>query len=98
MQHLDKVADPRSGKGEIKFSHKLNTDKTNAELARKIALDCGKRCTYSYRGELDDMGFPINTDKFGEGTLEPRGKSETALNYAEQVCMSRCTAKYFQGK
>ncbi len=96
LQHLEKVKDPRSGKGEIKFSHKLNVDKTNAELARKISLDCGKRCTYSYRGELDDLGFPKG--QLGEGTLKPRDKNEMAMNYAEQVCLSRCTAKYFQGK
>jgi len=45
------------------------------------------------------MGYPLEGGFIGEGTLEQRDhKTEMALNYAEQVCMSRCTAKWFQGK
>ena len=47
------------------------------------------------------MGFPLNEGKVGEGTLETKsddGKHKMALNYMEQVCLSRCTAKWMQGK
>lgn len=36
----------------------------DAELARRVALDCSKRCAYSYKGPIDDLGMPV-----GDGTM-----------------------------
>ena len=47
----------KSGSNDLRFSHELSTTKKNHELARKIALDCSKRCTFSYKGELDEFGM-----------------------------------------
>ena len=60
--------------------HEVPQSKLNAELARKIGLDCGRRCTFSYTA--DD--FHPSQEKLVKG-----------LNYAEQTCMSRCISKYF---
>ncbi len=64
-------------------------------------MDCSKRCAYSYKGPVDDLGMPT-----GDGlesrlpeTIKPGSEIETkGLNYAEQVCMSRCTNKWIQSK
>ena len=78
----------------------------NGELARKIALDCSKRCTYTYKGPVDEFGMPIvdkivpadSPSQIADQTSENAMKHSMALNYAEQVCSSRCTAKWLQSK
>lgn len=44
------------------------------------------------------MGIVQNAGVVGEGTLPVSDQHAKALNYAEQVCMSRCSAKWMQGK
>ena len=70
----------------------------NGELVRKIALDCSRRCTYSFKGEVDDFGMPtgevLNRYSDEENEIASSSKHKMALNYAEQVCTSRCTAKW----
>ena len=60
LPHLKTVTD-RQGQKEHRFSHELSTVKKNNELARKIALDCSKRCIYSYTGEVDEFGVVTRT-------------------------------------
>ena len=71
----------------------------DAELARRVALDCSKRCAYSYKGPIDDLGMPVGDGTMPE-TIAPGSKLETpkGLNASEQVCMSRCINKWIQGK
>ena len=55
----------------------------NGELARKIALDCSKRCTYTYKGPIDEFGMPI-IDKIVPADSNPEitdQTSETEIKY-----------------
>ena len=79
LAHLKTKTNPRTQQDEIRFMHDIPQRKMNAELARKVALDCGKRCTFSYT--MDDF----------HPSQEQLVKN---LNYAEQICSSRCVSKY----
>ena len=65
-----------------------------------MALDCSKRCAYSYKGKVDDLGMPTSEDDLHiPEAIAPGSPLEAkGLNYAEQVCMSRCTNKWVQAK
>ena len=58
LPHL-KTIKTRTGQEEMRFSHELSENKKNGELARKITLDCSKRCTFSYKGDLDEFGMLV---------------------------------------
>ena len=60
LPHLKKHEINRNSQPQILFSHELSSQKLNGELARKIALDCSKRCTFSYKGPVDEFGMPTD--------------------------------------
>ena len=87
LAHLKQVTNQKSQKQELRYSYEQPQSKLDAESARKITLDCSKRCTYS----------SYDYEARGQGGQEgPTRDIETALNYAEQVCMSRCLNKFLQ--
>ena len=59
LTHLKTHKNQRINKQELRFSHEISNDKINGELARKIAMDCSKRCTFSYKGPIDEQGMPV---------------------------------------
>lgn len=80
----------------MRYSHDLPQAKINAESARRITLDCTDRCTYSrydYEGKANAKGSDSENNKSSkEGTIA------MAMNFAEDVCMSRCLNKQLQAK
>ena len=68
LLHLRPVPNPKTNKSELRFSNnELSQAKLNGELARQITLDCTKRCTYSYKGEVDEFGMvPENAKHIAE--------------------------------
>ena len=75
--------------------HEPTQSKLDAELARRVAMDCSKRCTNSYLA----ISHSSLTEKTSSSSADDGNQTfEKVLNYAEQVCLSRCSNKQFQAK
>ena len=85
VPHLRKTVNERTQKGEIRYQVDLPQSKTDAEVARRAALDCSKRCLHS------------KIDYEARAEEDPNGEHKL-FRYAEQVCLNRCLNKYLQAK
>ena len=74
LPHLRPVQNSKTNNSELRFMNELSQEKINGELARQIALDCTRRCTYSYKGEVDEFGMiPENAKKQAEPMTSSSG-------------------------
>ena len=79
-------------KKEVKFMKELPQSRIDAELSRKVALDCSRRCVYSKHD------YELQMMKAEENGEETGGQAHTSLNHQEQICAVRCINKYMETK
>ena len=78
-------------KKEVKFRVPIPQSRIDAELYRRVALECSKRCIYSNCDyELDIL--------MAESQGKPAPIEQTALNESEKICAVRCINKYMEVK